>query len=354
MRGPLRRLEQALSRFLVQIHSPVALRSMPARLIAGRTTALGPSANASLTFGAGSTGKLQLNGNNTTIVNLNTNATVGTPIIESGSATGGTDTLTVNTSNNNTYGGVLQNGGTRLLGLTKSGSGTLTLSGTNTYTGTTAVNNGGTLNVTGSLGNTAVTLNNAKHAFERRFESIGGSVTANAGTFITPGGASCGRNTDLGRSRPEQWIDPQLRFRQQRELRSDPLGANALTLNGATQTLNITGTTFSAGTFSLLTYGSKSAGSITLGTVTGGNSGSFTFSLSTGANATQLIITAAGDQFQHLGRQRRDDRLRQHGRKLERLEMDLRHYGIDRHDHVHERNDPNLRRRNQRDWEHTR
>jgi fibronectin-binding autotransporter adhesin len=111
-------------------------------LIAGNATALGPATNATLTFGSGSTGKLQLNGNNITIIDLNTNATVGTPVIESGSGTAGTDTLTVNTANSDTYGGVLQNGSTRLLALTKSGAGTLTLSGTNTYSGGTIMSNG--------------------------------------------------------------------------------------------------------------------------------------------------------------------------------------------------------------------
>src|SRR5205814_8111587 len=69
---------------------------------AGSTTALGPAANATLTFGSGSTGKFQLNGFNTTIIDLNTNATVGTPIIESGSGTACTDPLTVSTANSNT------------------------------------------------------------------------------------------------------------------------------------------------------------------------------------------------------------------------------------------------------------
>jgi fibronectin-binding autotransporter adhesin len=111
-------------------------------LQAGSTTALGPAANATLTFGSGSTGKFQLFGFNTTVIDLNTNATAGTPIIESGSGTAGTDTLTVNNSNNDVYAGVLQNGSTRLLGLTKSGTGTLTFTGANTYTAVTRVNAG--------------------------------------------------------------------------------------------------------------------------------------------------------------------------------------------------------------------
>jgi autotransporter-associated beta strand protein len=104
--------------------------------------ALGTTTGASVTFGAGSTGKLQLNGNATTIIDLNTNATVGTPIIENGSSTA-TAILTVNTANTDTYAGLLQDGSTKSLGLTKSGSGTLILTGlTNSQTGITNINGG--------------------------------------------------------------------------------------------------------------------------------------------------------------------------------------------------------------------
>src|SRR4029077_12516344 len=71
--------------------------------------ALGKTTSASVTFGAGSTGQLQLNGNATTIIGLNTNATVGTPIIENGSSTVAA-VLTVNTANTDTYAGLLQDG----------------------------------------------------------------------------------------------------------------------------------------------------------------------------------------------------------------------------------------------------
>jgi autotransporter-associated beta strand protein len=130
-------------------------------LRAGSTTALGPAANASLTFGASSTGRFQLNGNNTTVIDLNTNATVGSPIIESSSGTAGIDTLTVNTANTDSFAGVLQNGSARLLALSKSGAGTLTLSGANNYTGGTTVTVGTlTLGASGVLADTGAMILN--------------------------------------------------------------------------------------------------------------------------------------------------------------------------------------------------
>ncbi|MFN2507154.1 MAG: beta strand repeat-containing protein [Chthoniobacterales bacterium] len=171
-------------------------------LTLGNATALGPSASAAVVFGASSTGRLQLNGNNTTIVGLNTNALVGTPVIESGSATAGTDTLTVNTANSDSYGGVLQNGSTRLLALTKSGSGTLTLSGANTYTGSTTVN-GGTLilaSAGSALGSTAsVTVNSGGTLLLGGSNQINDTATVTlAGGTIAKGNFSEGTATTPG------------------------------------------------------------------------------------------------------------------------------------------------------------
>jgi fibronectin-binding autotransporter adhesin len=116
-------------------------------LRAGSTTALGPAGSATLTFGSASTGTFQLNGKNTTVIDLNTNATVGTPVIENANAAA--STLTVNTANSDTYAGVIRDGtGGGALSLTKSGGGTLALTGVNTYTGTTTVSSG-TLQVSG-------------------------------------------------------------------------------------------------------------------------------------------------------------------------------------------------------------
>ncbi|MEI6673700.1 MAG: autotransporter-associated beta strand repeat-containing protein, partial [Verrucomicrobiota bacterium] len=122
-------------------------------LTAGSATAFGPVATAALVFGEGSTGKVRLNGNDITLNSLNTGGTVGTPIIESGSGTAGTDTLTVNVwptstgvANNSSYAGLLQDGGIRKLALVKNGTGTLTLgdasTGISTFSGGTTVNAG--------------------------------------------------------------------------------------------------------------------------------------------------------------------------------------------------------------------
>jgi len=111
-----------------------------------------------LTFGASSTGRLQLNGFDVTISGLNTDPTPGTPIIENGVA--GTNTLTVNSTLLNTFAGVLQNGAAGTLALTKNGTGSLALRGNNTYSGTTILS-AGTLNINSAtaIGSGAFTIN---------------------------------------------------------------------------------------------------------------------------------------------------------------------------------------------------
>ena len=79
----------------------------------------------------------------------------GVFITDTGSA--GTTLLTVNQSVDTVFSGVISNGALRAIALLKTGTGTLALSGTNTYTGATTVSNG-TLCVSGSFGNTAVTV----------------------------------------------------------------------------------------------------------------------------------------------------------------------------------------------------
>ena len=112
-----------------------------ANLELGATGALGTTNT--LTFGSGATGKLSLKGNNATLTGLaNNSGNPGTPIIENGSSSTNS-TLTLNiASGTNTFDGVMQNGSTNALLLTKTGSGTLVLTSDNTFTGQTTVTNG--------------------------------------------------------------------------------------------------------------------------------------------------------------------------------------------------------------------
>ncbi len=110
--------------------------------------ALGSPGQNIVTFGAGSTGTLDLNGFSATIGGLNTNSLVGTPVVTNSINVPRTLEVQV-ASGNSTYAGVLQDGPTSgSLVLLKTGSGTLTLSGANTFTAPVNIN-GGTLAISG-------------------------------------------------------------------------------------------------------------------------------------------------------------------------------------------------------------
>jgi len=98
-----------------------------------------------LTFNvtAGSTGRVQLNGSDATLPSLTTDpANAGTAIVENGAGTGSNSILTINNATANTYAGILQDGSSGKLALTKTGVGVLTLSGTMSQTGPTFITNG--------------------------------------------------------------------------------------------------------------------------------------------------------------------------------------------------------------------
>lgn len=139
-------------------------------------------ATSNLIFGNGAAPKFQLNNfsaNVTSLVSSNTNA-----IVENGSATAGTKTLTVVNGADNTYAGKLQNGSAGVLALAKTGGGTLTLTNINAYTGTTTVT-GGTLQVgssgAGTTGTGAVTVQTGA--------SILGTGTVKGSTFTAQSGS---------------------------------------------------------------------------------------------------------------------------------------------------------------------
>lgn len=141
-------------------------------------------------------GDLRLNGYNLTVANLssvtgNPNSFTNTaPTIQNTSTTNAT--LTVGADNTSTeFDGVFFNGGTGSLGLTKVGTGTLTLTGASTNTGTVAVN-GGTLAMSGSgsFGKAAVIAPASGAIYD--VSAAGGTLTLNSGQYLEGNGTLAG------------------------------------------------------------------------------------------------------------------------------------------------------------------
>ena len=103
--------------------------------VEGGTLQLGNSS----ALGSGSltvNGVLDLNANDVTVSSLS-GGSRGT--ITDSSASSGTSTLTVDQASGTTYSGVIQDGATRQVALTKLGGGTLVLGGSNTFSGPTTI-----------------------------------------------------------------------------------------------------------------------------------------------------------------------------------------------------------------------
>jgi fibronectin-binding autotransporter adhesin len=140
-----------------------------------------------IVFGRGSSGGnqvvLSLNGFDETV---NALVSTGTPTTESAgyrrvrnTNTTTASTLTVGSGNaSGVFFGTVENGGTAVLNLVKSGTGTQELSGTNTYSGTTAVN-GGTLLISGTMTGTT------------------GNISVNSGSFVYANAAAMSRNVSV-------------------------------------------------------------------------------------------------------------------------------------------------------------
>ncbi len=142
------------------------------------------------------------------------------PLVLSTSTTAGTSTLTVGNANSNgVFGGVIQDGTTRTVALTKIGSGTQTLTNANTYTGATTIN-GGTLKLQygGAIGSsTKIT--------------VGPGATFDVGEVTTPPYALSGTQT-LGGSGATGTIVGDLSL--------SAGGPLALTYTASTPTLTVT------------------------------------------------------------------------------------------------------------------
>lgn len=148
--------------------------------------------------GASFGGTLDLNTFNQTVGSLNGGSGTVKGIVTNNASGTGTATLKVeSTSVSSTFAGVIKNGATAKVALTKAGAGTsLTLAGTNTYTGATLVN-GGSLIVDGSLAaGSAVTVNSG--GILGGAGTIGGATVLNAGSKLSAGADSAATLTFSG------------------------------------------------------------------------------------------------------------------------------------------------------------
>ncbi len=218
------------------------------------------------------TSKLDLNTFSPTINGLNTDFDPAAnpnypnpPLVFSTARTAGTSTLTVGNANSNgVFGGVIQDGASRTLALTKIGSGTQTLTNANTYTGATTIN-GGTLKLQygGSI------LNSAKI-------TVGAGATFDVGGVTTVPYALGGSQT-LGGSGATGTIAGDLSLSAGGPLAltytaSTPtLTTSNLTLSANATTINITGGALNPGTsYTLITKSGS-------GTVAGTAGGALSF-----------------------------------------------------------------------------
>lgn len=139
----------------------------------GSASALGTQGSVNIAGGA----KMQTLGSSLTLTTL-----TGSGAVSNGIASAAT--LTANIASADTFAGQLQDGVAGSLALTKTGAGTLNLSGASTYSDATTIT-ASVLNLTGSLGNTAVSGGSGATLADSG--TITGGVTVNSNVHIAPG-----------------------------------------------------------------------------------------------------------------------------------------------------------------------
>ena len=241
----------------------------------------GISTNSDVTMGYTSTfGQvLDLNGFSQTFKSL-ASVSGGTGSITN-NATATTSTLTINQSSNTSFGLPITNGGSgKIIALTKSGAGTLTMTGTHTFTGATTITGG------------YIAANN-----ESSINGAGTSIVLNGGGIASTGSINfntVGRTISLGTSGAN----------------FDATGGqitltNPMTLSGANATVSLIGGTLKMGANSIFPTTSSGV-TLALGTVSGTqidlNSANQTVASLTGGAATGgNIINTTGTATLTLG-----------------------------------------------------
>jgi uncharacterized protein with beta-barrel porin domain len=197
----------------------------------------------------------------------------------------GARSLTVGTANDTTFAGVIQGGG----GLTKIGTGALTLTGANTLTGATAIN-AGTLVLNGSVAGNATV---AAGATLMGIGAIGGNATA-TGT-VAPGSNAIGTLNVIGNYSQTGAYTVEVNSAGQ----SDRIVvAGAATLTGGTVVVQAASGTYGRNT----TYTILTAAGGLGGTTYAGVTSNFAFltpSLSYSGNAVTLALFSTANSFEN-------------------------------------------------------
>ena len=260
-----------------------------ASVVLNNAGALNSASPDSVSFGASSSGALDLNGNSVAIGSLASASSATSAVVQNANATAAL--LTVNQTSSGTFAGILKDGvGGGALSVTMADPSTLTLTGVNTYTGSTTVN-AGTLNINGSLGASSVVAVNGGTLGGTG--TIGGAVTVNNGGTINAGTGPAPAILTLGNGLT---------------LNTGGIAAFEVVNGGANDEINISGgLTLNSGailqvspfltlggTYALMTYGSISNPSLAGITEQdlGGGALQANYSIVANSGTLELIVTA--------------------------------------------------------------